>query len=109
YSPNHCALRRMANGGRVHPPYIEGLRRYSCTSPLEQIDGVRRFIEMHEGRHTRYCPPGSAALHRPLLLRRLERRLPFLRLAANRPLVLVTGSPRSGTTWVGDVLRHCPR
>jgi hypothetical protein len=26
-----------------------------------------------------------------------------------RPLVLVTGSPRSGTTWVGDMLHQCPR
>jgi hypothetical protein len=28
--------------------------------------------------------------------------------ATRRPLILVTGSPRSGTTWVGDVLRQSP-
>jgi hypothetical protein len=28
--------------------------------------------------------------------------------AQGRPLVLVTGSPRSGTTWVGDVLQRSP-
>src|SRR5450755_544441 len=27
---------------------------------------------------------------------------------AHRPLILITGSPRSGTTWVGDVLQQCP-
>lgn len=28
---------------------------------------------------------------------------------ANRSLVLITGAPRSGTTWVGDILSRCPR
>ncbi|MDB5333202.1 MAG: hypothetical protein JWP03_4353 [Phycisphaerales bacterium] len=28
---------------------------------------------------------------------------------SGRRLILITGSPRSGTTWVGDVLRRCSR
>src|SRR4051812_27815272 len=27
---------------------------------------------------------------------------------ASRPTTLITGSPRSGTTWVGDILHRCP-